>query len=519
MKPLSARSPDASLVAVERFILATRDSGYRSTPSAVAELVDNAIQAEASRILIRVERDPTDRRWPLRLSVQDDGVGMDAAQLRQALRFGGSARFDDRRGLGRYGMGLPNSSLSQARRLEVLTWRRRKAGLFCYLDVDEIAAGDVVEVPPPLSATLQDEALDPLTPRGTRVTWRRCDRLDFKRASTIAKHLCVELGRIFRHFIWEGLDLRVNGEPVVGVDPLFLHPAGPHSGATAYGAPLRYELRAANGEVGEVVVTFAELPVAEWHDLPNAEKSARGIVKGAGLSVVRAGREIDRGWMLFGAKRRENYDDWWRCELRFEPCLDEHFGITHTKQQARPSQELVELLSRDMEAAARALYGRARRAHEQAKLRRRLAAAERAAAARERRLASPTLSPLTEAEAQALARLAERVPGLLASRGDGMGYRLVIDTLASTRLFEVFPTEALLIVAINSAHPFYRKLYLPLLEGGRPGDEVLRARLDLLVLAAARAEVASDAERPAARALRQVWSDVLSEFLKDEVDG
>src|SRR5262249_32188384 len=49
---------DDTLVAVDRFIQATRDSGYRGTPSAVAELVDNALQAGASRVVITVEQDP-----------------------------------------------------------------------------------------------------------------------------------------------------------------------------------------------------------------------------------------------------------------------------------------------------------------------------------------------------------------------------------------------------------------------------------------------------------------------------
>ncbi len=56
-----------------------------------------------------------------------------------------------------------------------------------------------------------------------------------------------------------------------------------------------------------------------------------GIVGGGGVSVLRAGREIAHGWYLMGSKRKENYDDWWRCEIEFEPVLDEHFGITINK--------------------------------------------------------------------------------------------------------------------------------------------------------------------------------------------
>lgn len=109
-----ASVPSFSIVALDRFIEATRDSGYKGTQSAVAELVDNSIQAAATRVWLNVRR-TDDEEHPIEVSVTDNGSGMDAFTLRQALRFGGSSRFDDRSGLGRYGMGLPNSSLSQAR--------------------------------------------------------------------------------------------------------------------------------------------------------------------------------------------------------------------------------------------------------------------------------------------------------------------------------------------------------------------------------------------------------------------
>ena len=66
-------------------------------------------------------------------------------------------------------------------------------------------------------------------------------------------------------------------------------------------------------------------------------------------------------------KRRENYDDWWRCEIQFDPILDEAFGITHTKQQVRPQPHIIAALTADMEATARALNSRARKAHTDAK--------------------------------------------------------------------------------------------------------------------------------------------------------
>jgi sensor histidine kinase regulating citrate/malate metabolism len=115
--------PSNSIVALDKFILSTRDSGYKSTSSAVAELVDNALQASARTVRISVEATDAMSGSDIRIQVADDGVGMDRATLVQAMRFGGSGRYNDRSGLGRFGMGLPNASLGQARRVSVYTWQ------------------------------------------------------------------------------------------------------------------------------------------------------------------------------------------------------------------------------------------------------------------------------------------------------------------------------------------------------------------------------------------------------------
>src|SRR5216683_7950241 len=122
------KNQDCSIIALDKFIQATRDSGYKGTSSAISELVDNSIQAGATRIELSVTATTSgDDEKAIEVSVLDNGCGMDPFTLRQALRFGGSTRFGDRIGLGRYGMGLPNASLSQARRVTVYTWQPSSA--------------------------------------------------------------------------------------------------------------------------------------------------------------------------------------------------------------------------------------------------------------------------------------------------------------------------------------------------------------------------------------------------------
>ena len=311
----SKRKNGHSIVAVDKFIQATRDSGYKGTASAVAELVDNALQAGADEIELFIQKGEGDVRHPIEVYVCDNGCGMDPFSLRQAMRFGGSSRFNDRGGLGRYGMGLPNSSLSQARTVTVFSWERPDRVYSCYLDVDEIAEGKMVEVPTPQRDSYPFDE-DTYAQSGTIVLWTRCDRLDQRRLSTLEQKLAAAIGRRFRHFLWSGVSIAINGEAVSPIDPLYLNPAAQVTGARVFGEPIEYEVRADQDpscrKTGRVTVLFSELPIPEWHSLPNDEKRRLGISKGAGVSVVRGGREVDYGWFFMGSKRRENYDDWWR---------------------------------------------------------------------------------------------------------------------------------------------------------------------------------------------------------------
>ena len=509
---------DYSIVALDKFIQATRDSGYKGTSSAVAELIDNSIQAGATEIAVSITVKETGDEHPLVLSVVDNGSGMDARTLRTALRFGGSSRFNDRNGLGRYGMGLPNSSLSQAKRVTVHTWRSRKGQvLSSYLDIDEIASGALTAVPEP--------AVVPRPPfvfchaSGTAVTWSRCDRLDNRRISTLTKRLLVSLGRRFRYFLWGGVSLTINGDAVEPIDPLYLHPSSRFSGATQFGDELVIEVTARPDDraaTGIVRIRFSELPVETWSRLGNDEKRLRGIAKGAGVSVVRAGREVDYGWLFLNGKRRENYDDWWRCEVTFDPVLDEAFGITHSKQQIRPMPHLVEAIAPDIEAIARALNARARKAHLIAKTAERFSASEGRASEKDGML-PPLPQRRRPRDETVLIGLGKSLPP-----GTGPGdphrnteYRILAKSLSETMFFNYARDDARFVLVINPEHPFYKTIYKPLLDADTPTEATLRGHLDLLLLAMARTEALFEKETDikTAEAIRKGWSDTLATLL------
>jgi hypothetical protein len=254
---------------------------------------------------------------------------------------------------------------------------------------------------------------------------------------------------------------------------------------------LAYEFKSVIGGTASVEVRFSELPVATWQEWSVGEKRRAGIVGRAGVSIVRAGREIDYGWYLMGSKRRENYDDWWRCEVRFSPGLDELFGVTHSKQGITPSPELRAAIEPDLESIARTLNARVRAAFES--MNRSPSEALQSASASDQFLPVPPR--------------ARRHVGTA-----GVRYRIETSALPTADFYCAQLTKDTVVVTLNSDHPFFKLVYSPLLDGN--SDE--RFHLECLLLGAARAELeaVNSKERDLLDRVRRSWADAVAAFLE-----
>ena len=164
----------AEIIPLRLAITAMRDSGYKNTAYALAELIDNAIQAKASMVeVLCLERrefvSERTRRRLCKMAVLDNGSGMDALTLRMALQFGNGTRLGDRTGIGRFGMGLPNASISQARRVDVWSWQNGPDNAIrTFIDLGEIESGTMRDVPRPEHSPLPDEWRAPRVARPAR---------------------------------------------------------------------------------------------------------------------------------------------------------------------------------------------------------------------------------------------------------------------------------------------------------------------------------------------------------------
>ena len=221
-----------------------RDIGY-DFPAAVADIVDNSIMAGASRVDIVIEFDGEDSS----VVIADDGAGMTANGLIEALRYG-SRRTYSARDLGRYGLGLKTASLSQCRSVTVVTKRSTGSGRMAVrtLDLDLIAQWDEWLVVEPVRDSAVARARERLTDgTGTVVIWRKLDRVlpekrpdggwARRRLEAMAAKTAEHLGIVFHRYLEgaEGRDLvlTVNGEKVQPWNPF------------APGEPARTELASA----------------------------------------------------------------------------------------------------------------------------------------------------------------------------------------------------------------------------------------------------------------------------------
>lgn len=526
---------DYSIVRQDRFIEATRDSGYKSTDSALSELIDNSIQAMAKSVAIEFiameeESDGPGRpKKPrvMQVLVADNGRGMDAETLRCSLRFGDSSRFGDRTGLGRFGMGLPNASVSQACRVEVYSWLRGCKPLHTYIDVDMIASKELSEIPEPVEAEIPAPYAHLCTSAsGTLVVWKNCDRLDHDgKLDTLVRSLRSALGRMFRYYLIQDFQLTIDGKRVRPMDPLYLMPQAriPEDElATKHGDTLKFDVPVPGkpGQTSTVEVTISLLPERWQRELgPGKTKEqkegmkARNIEGTTGYSIIRANREIDLIHSPYHARHWK--DRWYRVEIRFEPELDEVFGVTHTKQYARIAHgsPVFNQMESAIKANVNTLLGTIEHRRPKKTTTGPLPAEELV------KRVNPFLKPLEgSGDKQAVAGFVQERIAAGASQevAENLNHRLSefpviieLEDLPGAPFYRTKTVGDAIVVMLNTSHPFYERVYQCLEEQSPVG----KTGIDLLLMSLARSEESgSDEAREWYDAQRQDWSQNLKLF-------
>ena len=164
-------APDAG-----RVIQGLRDTGYTFN-AAIADIIDNSISADATRIDIKLNLDPQKN---LTIYIADNGNGMNRDELINAMRYGSDER-PNPASLGKFGLGLKTASTSFCKKLSLISCGNDGEVRKVQWDLDYVAKTkdwNLKEMDP------SDDEIDILEGTseggtGTLVVWQNIDRLSF----------------------------------------------------------------------------------------------------------------------------------------------------------------------------------------------------------------------------------------------------------------------------------------------------------------------------------------------------
>ncbi len=325
-----------------------RGIGY-DFESAVADLVDNSVAAGANVVTVSLQFDG-ENSW---IGIGDDGSGMTAFGLSEAMRFGTRRKYgqDD---LGKFGLGLKTASISQCRQLSVYTRRARARNVISklHLDLDEIALSDRWEVQTPPKDRVFEIAHDFLAKGpGTFVAWRNLDRIidldrpdsgwNRRRMNSNAVRLASHLGMVFHRFL-EGevagrrkLSIFVNGVAVEPWNPFAL------GESTRQLSDIFLPLSGTQLLLRRFVLPArSEFSSHESFDLmagPNKWNRQQGLYVYRGNRMIQSG-----GWS--GLRAADEHTKLARVSLDFETSVDTNFMIDVSKMRVGIPPEVKSLM-------------------------------------------------------------------------------------------------------------------------------------------------------------------------------
>ncbi|MEM9417685.1 MAG: ATP-binding protein [Planctomycetota bacterium] len=329
--------PRASLL-----IESMRDIGY-SLETALADIIDNSISAGATRVDILSECGDIPR-----IGVLDNGSGMSRDTLMEAMRPGSRNPLDSRdpKDLGRFGLGLKTASLSQCRRLTVIT-RHGEEVTAARWDLDFVSEQDqwIIQIPNSIEGIPWS---DRLRENGTLVLWEYLDRVvdnggsdagyaHFNRRIDEARE---HLELVFHRFLaGEGrtpkVEIYLNNRQLIPFDPFNAR----HSATVIDPEEV---IKVSNGIVR--VQTFT-LPHHKKAGTEDWEKYAgrEGYLKNQGFYVYRQKRLIIYGtW--FGLAKQTELTKLARVRIDMPNDLDAQWKIDVKKASAQPPAKVRERL-------------------------------------------------------------------------------------------------------------------------------------------------------------------------------
>ena len=338
-----------------------RSIGY-SFEAAVADIIDNSISVKANFIEIRFPVDPSE----LFVAVCDNGSGMSENELFDAMKYGSAMKRENRSedDLGRFGLGLKAASLSQCRKLTVVS-KKDDAISACIWDLDVVEeTKDWTMIECSQEEIQKIRFIDFLKDKesGTIVLWENFDVISKSSGNVYAELIDYQevtakyLSLIFHRFLnktgKDKLTIKVNNYTLKGMDPFLEN----HKKTDAR-RPFQLPIKDSAGIERMVTVQPYVLPFQK--DLTNEDKKLSGGIENyrskQGFYIYRNERLIV--WGTWFGRHRDELTKYARIKVDIPNTLDDIWGIDIKKQSAKiPSsikQRLTHAIDEAMDIAVR----------------------------------------------------------------------------------------------------------------------------------------------------------------------
>ena len=485
--------PDAS-----RVIEGLRDTGYNFN-TAIADIIDNSISANASKVEISVDLNPFDE---VTVYIADNGTGMDAAGLKNAMRYGSDQRTDPS-SLGKFGLGLKTGSTAFCRCLSVVSRGDDNTVRKVQWDLDYIAEVNSWRVKDLEPTEDELDILESVTggKSGTLVIWEKIDRLlkSYNNSSSARKALKrtvdsleFHISMVYQRFLdnnddrEKNIEITLNGRKVEAWDPFSLNEKD-----TEVLAEEVVDVEMPNGNTSMFNIKAYMLPRRENFSSSQARDRARLSNDMQGFYIYRENRLIHAGdWLNMFAK--EPHYSLLRVEFSFDHTLDEVFNVDIKKSRILLNEDIFSYI-RDqiMPAPRRAAEERYRKGTRKEVEKKAVDAhdasnkniEEKAAAVEESKV---TVTGKDEVKLENQHGTFTHKITIRSAAKAGQ-YRVIpVNTLDDGQLWNPCIVDGKHAVELNQSHPYYQKIYYPIL-----AQNVMVTGMDALLWALAEAELST----------------------------
>lgn len=477
-----------------------RDTGYNFN-TAIADIIDNSISAEATQIDISVDLNPA---GVLTVYIADNGTGMDEAGLQNAMRYGSKQR-EDPSSLGKFGLGLKTGSTAFCRCLSVVSRGKNDATVRkVQWDLDYIAQTNEWKLKRPVPTEDEMEILDATAEgeSGTLVVWEKIDRLlkSYKNKSSqrtalkkIVDNLQFHISMVFQRFIDQddercgNIRITLNGNEIEAWDPFCLT-----EDDTEKLADEIIDVEMPDGKEATFSIKAYMLPRRENFSTSQARDNAKISNDMQGFYVYRENRLIHANDWL-GMFTREPHFSLLRVEFSFDYTLDDVFNVDIKKSRILLNEEIFTYVKDQiMPAPRRAAEERYRKGTNKG-------------VAKKGRDAHEASNKNIDEKANGVEESKVTVTGKdevkLENRNGTFTHHITIRSAAKAGQYRVIPVGSLEdgqlwnpcivdggkhAVEISQSHPYYQKIYYPILS-----QNVMVTGMDALLWALAEAELST----------------------------